>query len=405
MLKDVLNTYKFYIFTLLFSLIAVQWSFIYIQARYGQFFRGVMWGMFVFYAIAFLLIGSFSLLEMVDQYFHRRQIRGLAVTHETAIIEKLEADTTLILSKINQSDEDKTIEATPLLSSGVLVDLSEVIKTKPQFPLIETVEKYSRILVCGGQESGKTQVMLWLAEAKMKQGNVVVIDTHASPEKWPKDAYVLGFGLDYNQAERGFNQVFDLMSKRYEDIGRGEAKERGHSIINVLTDEWTDLPAMIPNFKRDYVKPLFTKSRKASIDLSLAAHDVTVEALGMAGLSGLKKSFDVIVYLNLSEGKHTSIVQYGLKKSTSKRIECLPPGPYIPNGQPLQPQQKYIDFNTMPGVLSQDIRVLDAMRMNYDFQINGIWKQHVRKDLGIPASQEGYKIIDQVGERYNLILK
>lgn len=407
MLKDVLNTYKFYIFALLLSGIAVHWSFTYIQARYGQFFSGVMWGMFIFYAVAFFLIGSFSLLEMVDQYFHKRKIRELAATHETAIIEKLEADTTLILSKIGQSDEDKVIEATPLLSSGVVVDLSEHIKIKPQFPLIETVSKYSRILVIGGQGSGKTQIILWLAEAKQKMGNVVAIDTHASPEKWPIGSHVLGFGLDYNQAERGFDQVINLMSRRYEQIGQGKAKERSHPIISVLTDEWTDLPDMIPNFKKQFVKPLFTKSRKASIDLSLAAHDDTVEALGMEGLAGFKKSFDISIYCEcIEEGiKYSAKVFYGLKTSHTKCIECLPPGPYIPGMEPLQPQQKYIDFDIMPGILVDDIRVLDAMRMNYDSQINGIWKQHVRKDLGIPASQEGYKIIDKVGKRYNLTLK
>ena len=399
-----LHTYHFFVFIGLLSLIAVHWAFSHIQSLYPQFFGYTMWTLFTFYTIGFLVLGSLLLEEIIDRAIYRRKIRRLELAHQGAVTGKIKADTKLIISKANQS-EVKQIEAPMQSNNVILVDLSEAIKIKPQYPLIDTVSKYARILVVGGQDAGKTSVMLWLAEAKMKLGNVVAIDTHASPEKWPREAHVLGFGLDYNQAQRGFNQVLDLMTKRYDEIGQGRAKERSHPIISVLTDEWTDLPDMIPNFKKQYVKPLFTKSRKAAIDLSLAAHDDTVEALGMEGLSGLKKSFDVVIYLDYSEGKHTSIVQYGLKKSTSKRVECLPPGPYVPNGKPLQPVQNYIDFNTFPGVLSQDIRVLEAIRMNYDSQINGSWKQLVRKDLGIPASQEGYKIIDTVGERYNLTLK
>lgn len=399
-----LYTYRFFLFIGLLSLIAVQISFFHIKSLHPQFFNTMMWVLFVFYMISFLALSSLLLEEIINRASYRRKMRCLELSHQEAITSKIKADSQLVLSKATQTDI-KQIEAPMQSKNNVLVDLSETIKIKPQYPLIETVSKYSRILIVGGQNSGKTQVILWLAEAKQKLGNVVAIDTHASPEKWPIGSHVLGFGLDYNQAQKGFDQVLNLMSKRYDEIGQGKAKERSHPIISVLTDEWTDLSDMIPNFKKQYVKPLFIKSRKASIDLSLAAHDDTVEALGMAGLSGLKKSFDVVVYLDYSEGKHTSIVQYGLKKSTSKRIECLPPGPYIPNGKPLQPTQNYINFNTFPNVLSQDIRVLEAVRNNFDPQINGSWKQLVRKDLGIPPSQEGYKIIDTVGERYNLTLK
>lgn len=399
-----LYTHRFFMFVAFLSLIAVQISFSYIKSLYPQFFSGAMWVLFIFYMISFLALSSLLLEEIINKASYRRKMRRLELSHQGAITSKIKADTQLIISKATLTDI-KQVEAPMQSKNSILVDLSEAIKIKPQYCLIETVEKYARILIVGGQNSGKTSTMLWLAEAKMKLGNVVAIDTHASPKKWPIGSHVLGFGLNYNQAERGFDQVLNLMSKRYEEIGQGKVKERSHPIISVLTDEWTDLSDMIPNFKKQYVKPLFIKSRKASIDLSLAAHDDTVEALGMVGLSGLKKSFDVVIYLDYSEGKHTSVVQYGLKKSMSKRIECLPPGPYIPNGKPLQPIQNYIDFNTFPNVLSQDIRVLEAVRLNYDPQINGSWKQLVRKDLGIPASQEGYKIIDTVGERYNLTLK
>lgn len=406
-LKEVINTYKFYIFVVFFSLIAVYWSFTYIHEYYSQLFKYTMWFFFVFYLLGFIVIGGFSLLELVDQHIHRRKIRQLTEGHQNAVTGKILADSELILAKVYQSEDTKQIESPALLSSNVLVDLSEAIKIKPIYPLIETVVNHSRILVIGGQGSGKTQIMLWLAQAKQKLGNVVVIDTHASPEKWPNNTHVLGFGLDYNQAKKGFDQVLNLMGNRYEQIGQGLAKERSHPIINVLTDEWTDLPDTIPNFKKQYVKPLFTKSRKASVDLSLAAHGDTVEALGMQGLGQLRKSFDISVYCECIEKniKYSATVFYGLKNSHSKKIECFLPGPYVSGGKPIQPQQKHLEFNVMPEILAQDIKVLEAMRMNYDPLVRAVWKQKVRKDLRIPASQEGYKIIDEIGARYNLELK
>jgi hypothetical protein len=397
-----LGTYRFYIFVLLFSLLAVYWSFTYVKSQNVILFRYAMWFLFIFYVLGFLLLGGLSLYEIWDQFVYARKFRRLEAAKEKAVIKGLEADSTLTLFK---ASEPKSMEAPPLLSQNVLVDLSEQIKVKPVYPLIETIVQYSRILVVGGQGSGKTSIMLWLAAAKKEISNVVVIDTHASPNKWPEGSYVLGFGLDYEKATMGFDQVFDLMSKRYQAIGEGKVKENSHPRICLLSDEWTELPDIIPNFKRQYVKPLFTKSRKSSVDLSLAAHADTAEALGMQGIVQLKKSFEVVVYCDKVDTQYNSVVQYGTDRAKSKRIECMPPGPYIPNSKPFQPITKHVDFGAVPGVLSKDVRILDAIRDNYDDTIMAAWKQTVRKSLGIPASPSGYQILDDVATRYNLVLK
>lgn len=402
-LKHFLDTHKFYVFVVLLSIIGVHWSFTYMAARQRVLFSYAMWGLFLFYVIAFFVLGLFSLQELVDQYSHRRKLRKVHEHHQNALVEEVKASSTLTLAKADKLPSSAGGDVTHTTTS-VVTDLSEAVKVKPVYPLLETIVKQQRILVVGGQGSGKTQIMLWIAQEKLKLSPVIAVDTHASPGKWPAGAHVLGFGLDYDAAQRGFNQVIALMGKRYSEIGSGKVREGEHKVITVLSDEWTDLPDWIPNFKRHYVKPFFTKARKANVDLSLAAHDDTAEALGMEGMAKLKKSFDVIVYCEKVANQYTTFVKYGLLKG-AKIIECLPPGPFIYNGQPTQPQTRHVDFTTVTGVLVKDIRVLEAMRDSYDVDSDVVWKQKVRKQLQIPASQEGYKIIDDIAGKYNIAVK
>ena len=142
---------KFYVFSLIFSAIAVYWSFSYISQESRQIFSYAMWGLFIFYLVGFLGVGGLLCEEMIEVYLHHRKLRFLEHNRAQAEIGKIDADAYLVRSK----GDATTPKPGSILEGGpntpIVVDLSEAIKIPKVYPLIETIVKYPEYLLLVGK--------------------------------------------------------------------------------------------------------------------------------------------------------------------------------------------------------------------------------------------------------------
>ena len=199
--------------------------------------------------------------------------------------------------------------------------------------LAELLTQAQRVLISGGQNAGKTTVCQWIAHNKLEQGGrVIVIDSHATPARWPLGCEVIGAGRDHQHIERLLQWLMKEMDRRFLEQAQGIVEERGHEIISIVSDEWTLLPQIIPSIER-YTVPLLTETRKAGFDFYLAAHDTTVATLGIKGRGGLRRAFDfaVLCDYDFESGERHTFVNF-MKSGTARErdnIEYEAPGPFV----------------------------------------------------------------------------
>lgn len=205
-------------------------------------------------------------------------------------------------------------------------------------PLLQAIGDHKRSLITGSQDGGKTTVLMHLAETKVKQGAMVyALDPHAPPFKWPEGVKVIGAGRGYSDIKEFMHGLFGEnagededceLNRRYNDIYEGRAKEEGHQLIYIVSDEWMTVSQHI-GLTMPVKKSFFTETRKASIGYALVSHDVTVDALDVKGVGGLRDDFQSVVTCmkNPRTKEHSIEVRYGFSRNRETE-RVLPPGPY-----------------------------------------------------------------------------
>lgn len=196
----------------------------------------------------------------------------------------------------------------PLLSAPIQVDL---------LAMSDTIQ---RGLIVGPSDSGKTTVLQWLISRRLVTSKVVVIDPHAYPDKW-QGAMVIGTGRNYPEIERALIALVQLMTKRYDDIGKGAVSEGNHPRLTILIDEWR---AIVQNVKSagEAIKALLTESRKAAMTVFVATHSDRAKPLGLEGEYDLKDGFAVI-RLAVVNGQRQATLDTG-----SGEVPVILPGPF-----------------------------------------------------------------------------
>lgn len=203
--------------------------------------------------------------------------------------------------------------------------------------LLAALDSVQRGLIVGASDTGKTTLLQWLVSRRLNTSKVIVIDPHAYPSKWPAGAIVLGAGRNYPEIGQALAVLVKLMSRRYDEIGRGLVAEMAHGRITILIDEWRAITGALGKPAGEAIKALLTESRKAAFSVFVASHSDRARPLGLEGEYDLKDGF-AVVRLSMMNGQRTATLDTG-----SGEAPVIMPGIFL-GRQPL-----VIDSNVSQG--------------------------------------------------------
>ena len=164
--------------------------------------------------------------------------------------------------------------------------------TQQPIDILAALQRTPRGLIVGASDAGKSTVLRWLSEQSSRQGNVVVIDPHSAPGKWPGECTVIGAGSRHDLIEQALDALVNLMIKRYKQIGHGEVEECGHPRVTVIVDEWMAIAEQCSNAKATLIR-LLTESRKAAFAIYIGSVSERVRSLGLDGRGDLRQGFEI----------------------------------------------------------------------------------------------------------------
>lgn len=191
-----------------------------------------------------------------------------------------------------------------------------------QIDLLAALDSVQRCLIVGASDTGKTTLLQWLVSRRLNTSKVIVIDPHSYPAKYPAGADVIGQGRNYHEIERALTALVKLMTKRYDEIGRGLVAEMAHSRVTILIDEWRAITGNLGKPAGDAIKALLTESRKAAFSVFVASHSDRAKPLGLEGEYDLKDGFAIVRLSNVN-GVRTATLDTG-----NGEIPAVLPGPF-----------------------------------------------------------------------------
>lgn len=185
-----------------------------------------------------------------------------------------------------------------------------------------------RAIIKGKSDAGKTTFLLALAT---RSKNVIVIDPHNSPDKWPGCA-VIGGGENFPEISQRLKWLYDTMQQRYRDLHAGNVKERQFDPLTLITDEVLAIIDECPDSK-DFFRKLVTRARKVNISVYLGSHSELVKPLGLEGAGDIRESYVFVrLYYSYISNKRSVTVDEG-----NGEIQAVfNDAGYSANGQPPQ---------------------------------------------------------------------
>lgn len=233
------------------------------------------------------------------------------------------------------------------------VSISEPIgllpSTTTQVDLLAALDSVQRCLIVGPSDTGKTTLLQWIVSRRLNTSKVIVIDPHAYPNKWPSNCIVIGTGRNYAEISKALYALVQLMTKRYDEIGKGLVAEMAHNRLTIVIDEWR---AIVYNIKdaSEAIKTLLTESRKAAFSVFVGTHSERVKALGIEGEGDLKDGFAVVRLSNINGQRQASI------DTGNGEVSAILPGPYIVSTPQIIDAD---DFTLETNPNEQEQRILD----------------------------------------------
>ena len=227
-----------------------------------------------------------------------------------------------------------------------------------QVDLLSALDNVQRCLIVGASDAGKTTLLQWLVSRRVQNSKVIIIDPHAYPQKW-RGCIVVGTGRNYPEIDRALDALIRLMTKRYDEIGKGIVAEQAHPRITILIDEWR---AIVQNVKGagDAIKALLTESRKAAFSVFVASHSDRAKPLGLAGEYDLKDGF-AVVRLSITNGQRQATLDTG-----NGEVLTNLPGPYSFQPNSSTHKETPIQLKLEPNEMESQILKLYADGVSYN---------------------------------------
>lgn len=155
---------------------------------------------------------------------------------------------------------------------------------------LEDVKNHKHTLIVGPTNSGKSTVATYLAG--MMQGEVKVIDPHASPYDW-QGLKVIGAGRDYAAIADEMSDNLEEMDRRYKLRAEGQ---KSFPELVLIVDEYPAISASgeCRKLAPVWLKKLTREARKVSIKLIILTQGAEVAALGLEGEGTVRDAFGVL---------------------------------------------------------------------------------------------------------------
>jgi len=250
--------------------------------------------------------------------------------------------------------------------------------------LLTALETVQRCLIVGASDSGKTTLLQWLIHRRLQTSKTVTIDPHAFPGKW--GGYVIGTGRNYPEIGMALSALLQIMTKRYDEIGKGIVTEGNHPGLTILIDEWRAITQQLGKPAGEAIKALLTESRKAAFSVFVATHSDRAKPLGLEGEYDLKDGF-AIVRLSIANGIRQATIDTG----NGEQPATLP-GPFPQHLSP--PAIAKTATRLKPTPSNQEAQILSM------FDQGASYSQIARKVYGSKGGKQ-VKQIKQVLNQYN----
>jgi len=195
-----------------------------------------------------------------------------------------------------------------------------------------------RFIAFGGMGSGKTTLAKHVVNYAMDEignrgGQVYVIDPHAPKIVWGDGLKVIGAGLDYQGIASFLNWIIEDVKARYEAGCGDDSKPLPEPFKPnfVICEEWAGVIAELQasgNWSDVHNRTFYQDARKAGIGFFLVAHEHTVKALGLQGMSNLLNGVEYFITLGKDAitDQYSATIGQSFKDKSPHTLDT--PGPY-----------------------------------------------------------------------------
>ncbi|MFC1975673.1 hypothetical protein ACFLXQ_04695 [Chloroflexota bacterium] len=220
----------------------------------------------------------------------------------------------------------------------------QLLPAQTPVDLLAALDTAQCALIVGPREVGKTTILQHVISRRLRSSQVLVLDPHSHPTRWPQGCLVVGTERDFPKIERALKGLMALMNKRYREIGKGLVREGEHSRVTVIIDEWRAIVYNLGKPAGEMIKTLLAESRKTNIDVFVGTHSERVKALGIEGEGDLKDGFVMVrLAINKMTKERKATIDYG-----EGEIPVILPGPFTDSIPSVVENDHFINLEVEP---------------------------------------------------------
>ncbi len=175
--------------------------------------------------------------------------------------------------------------------------------------LLADISDCQRLLIVGASGTGKTSLLLHIAQDRQQHGDLIILDSNGKKGKWGLYP-VIGLGYNHQAIKEELLRLNEVLKSRFDEYAFGDVNEREHPLITIIADEWHIISTEIKDLA-DLIRPILTQGRKLSMDLIVGSNGATAKSLGLAGEMDLVNNFEAILRLSKVKDNRLVAVDFG----------------------------------------------------------------------------------------------